>query len=224
VITLGELLMILELHRQGVSVSAIARQLGIDRKTLRTYIGKGLEPPVYEKRAQTPSIVAPYEPYLRERLAAYPALTGRRLWRETKERGFTGCYSLVRDCLRELRPPRTSRFEVCFETPPGEQAQVDFARLDIGFLDELGVKRVVWLFSMVLSHSRFIWARFVRCLRVKARMRPSRIVEALDVSPDRGPRLGDAIVGAQIDLLILDCSPEPFDKDVVSPSPLCHQC
>lgn len=34
VIKLGKLVMILELHRQGVSVSAIARQLGIDRKSL----------------------------------------------------------------------------------------------------------------------------------------------------------------------------------------------
>jgi DNA-binding MarR family transcriptional regulator len=42
VIKLGELVMILELHRQGVSVSAIARQLGIDRKTVRTHIAKGL--------------------------------------------------------------------------------------------------------------------------------------------------------------------------------------
>jgi transposase len=50
---------------------------------------------------------------------------------------------------------------VRFETPPGEQAQVDFARFDVEFLDELGVKRIVWLFSMVLGHSRFIWARFV---------------------------------------------------------------
>jgi hypothetical protein len=56
VITLGELVMILELHRQGVSVSAIARQLGIDRKTVRAYIAKGLEPPTYKKRApSTPS-------------------------------------------------------------------------------------------------------------------------------------------------------------------------
>ncbi len=160
-IKLGELVMILELHRQGVSVSAIARQLGLDRKTVRAYIAQGLEPPTYKKRAPTPSIVASYEPYLRERLAAYPALTGRRLWRELKERGFTGCYSVVRDCLRELRPPRTSGFEVRFETPPGEQAQVDFARFDVEFLDEPGVTRIVWLFSMVLGHSRFIWARFV---------------------------------------------------------------
>jgi transposase len=34
VVTLGELMMILELHRQGLKVSAIARQLGIDRERL----------------------------------------------------------------------------------------------------------------------------------------------------------------------------------------------
>ena len=46
-IKLGELFMILELHRQGVSVSAIARQLGIDRKTVRVYIAKGMAQPGY---------------------------------------------------------------------------------------------------------------------------------------------------------------------------------
>ena len=35
---LGEVVMILELHRQGVSVSAIARQVGLDRKTVHKYI------------------------------------------------------------------------------------------------------------------------------------------------------------------------------------------
>ena len=57
VIKLGELVMILDLHRQGLSVSAIARQLGIDRKTVRAYIAKGLEPPVYKTRAPRPGIV-----------------------------------------------------------------------------------------------------------------------------------------------------------------------
>jgi len=35
--------MILELHRQGVSISAIARRVGLDRKTVRRYIAQGLE-------------------------------------------------------------------------------------------------------------------------------------------------------------------------------------
>ncbi len=52
-------------------------------------------------------------------------------------------------------------FEVRFETPPGQQAQADFARFVVSFADEPGVTRIVWLFSMVLGHSRHVWARFV---------------------------------------------------------------
>ena len=45
VVRIGELVMIMELHRQGLSLTAIGRQLGIDRKTVRRYIALGLEPP-----------------------------------------------------------------------------------------------------------------------------------------------------------------------------------
>jgi transposase len=99
---------------------------------------------------------------LRERLAAYPDLTARRLLREIRERGFAGSYSVVRDRVRGIRPARSVGYEVRFETPPGEQAQVDFARFEVEFADEPGMKRIVWLFSMVLGYSRLIWARFVR--------------------------------------------------------------
>jgi transposase len=50
VIKLGELAMILELHRQGIAVSAVAPQLGIDRKTVRTHIAKGLAATTYTPR------------------------------------------------------------------------------------------------------------------------------------------------------------------------------
>ncbi len=40
-IKLGELVMNLDLHRQGLSVSAIARQLCVDRKTVRSAIARG---------------------------------------------------------------------------------------------------------------------------------------------------------------------------------------
>ena len=42
-VTLGELVMILDLARQGLTVAAIARRTGRDRKTIRTYIARGLE-------------------------------------------------------------------------------------------------------------------------------------------------------------------------------------
>ena len=124
--------------RQGLSVSAIARQVGVDRKTVRTYIAKGLEPPAYKKRPPAPSFVDRFEPYLRERLEAYPTLTARRLLREIGERGYSGSYSVVRDRVRGIRPVRSAVYETRFETPPGEQAQVDFARFEVEFADEPG--------------------------------------------------------------------------------------
>jgi transposase len=142
--------------------------MGVDRKTVRTYIAKGLEPPTYKKRASAPGVVDRFEPYLCERLAAYPSLTARRLFREIKERGFSGGYSVVRDCVRDLRPARSAGSEVRFETPPGEQAQVDLAKFEVEFVDEPGVKRIVWLFWMVLGYSRLIWARFAPPIASKA--------------------------------------------------------
>ena len=50
-VNLKGLMMILELHQQGLSVSAIARQTGIDRKTVRKYIERGLEAPAYGPRS-----------------------------------------------------------------------------------------------------------------------------------------------------------------------------
>jgi transposase len=156
VITLGELVMILDLHRQGLSVSAIARQIGVDRKTVRAHIAKGLEPLAYKKRPPKEGMVAPFVPYLRDRLTAFPGLTARRLFREINERGFAGGYSVVRDRVRDLRPAGGAGFEV-----RSQQAQVDFARFEVEFTNEPGVRRIVWLFSMVLGYSRLIWARFV---------------------------------------------------------------
>jgi transposase len=45
VVRFGELVMILDLAREGLSVSAIARRTGLDRKTIRKYIACGLEAP-----------------------------------------------------------------------------------------------------------------------------------------------------------------------------------
>ena len=160
-IKLGEVVMILDLHRQGLTVSAIARELGLDRKTVRKCIKRGLEAPVYGPRKPRQRLIDPFVRYLRERVTAYPGLTGRRLFRELRERGYAGGYTAVTDMLREIRPAPLPRFEVRFETPAGEQAQVDFAQFQLQFTDEPAVTRIVWLFSFVLGFSRLIWGRFV---------------------------------------------------------------
>ncbi len=53
-----------------------------------------------------------------DRRAAFPRDQGSRLFRG---------YTALTDFLRDVRPPSEQGFEVRFETPPGEQAQVDFA-------------------------------------------------------------------------------------------------
>ena len=90
------LVMILDLHRQGLSVTAIARQAGMDRKTVGKYIARGLEPPAYGPRIPRPRASDAFLPYLREQVAAYPGLSAVRLWRDCKERGFAGSYTAIK--------------------------------------------------------------------------------------------------------------------------------
>src|SRR5713226_1838703 len=149
-VQLGELMMILELHRQGVSVTAIARRTGRDPKTVRKYIERGIEAPVYGPRSVgRPSKLAAYLDFLRERVTAFPELSAARLTREIRELGYAGAYTAVKRYLATIRPENGPKpFEVRFETPPGVQAQVDFARFVVDFIDDPGASRVVWLFSL----------------------------------------------------------------------------
>jgi transposase len=152
--------MIHDLKRQGLSVSAIARKTGLDRKTVRKHLAGGVKPPNYKPRPQRPRQLEPFEPYLLERITLYPELSGKRLLREIAAMGFTGGYTAVTDFLRGHRPARVKPFERRFETPAGRQAQVDFAQFRVEFTDEPGVTRIFWLFSIVLGHSRWLWGRF----------------------------------------------------------------
>jgi hypothetical protein len=43
---------------------------------------------------------------------------------ELRERGYEGGYTAVTDLLRDIRPAPLPTFEVRFETPPDDQAQV----------------------------------------------------------------------------------------------------
>src|SRR5664279_5453950 len=55
--------------------------------------------------------------------------------------------------------------------------------------------------------------------RVKARMRAPPVIK-IQISAKRGARLEDAVVGAQIDLLVFDAAPQPLDKHIVAPGTL----
>lgn len=157
----GDVFMIHRLKDEGLSIRAIARRMGLDRKTVRRYVREGLAAAVYGPRAPRGSKLDAYRPYVRERIEAYPELSAQRLFREIGEFGYEGCYTSVKAYVREVRPPARAGFERRFETPPGRQGQVDFAQFKVCFGCEPGQVRVVWLFSLVLGSSRYLFARFV---------------------------------------------------------------
>lgn len=158
--SLGSIFMIHQLKEEGCSISEIARRLSMDRKTVRHHLNKGLEPPVYQTRPTIVTLLDPFKPYLKEKIDVCPELTATRLLREITDLGYEGSYTSLTDYLRTIRPPASTQFERRFETAPGLQAQVDFARFTTRFRSEPEVERIVWLFSMVLGSSRYLFGQF----------------------------------------------------------------
>lgn len=152
---------ILELHRQGLSISAIAARLEIDRKTVRKYVKNGVQAPRYGPRLPRPCVMDPFVAYVTERVQAFPELSIARVLREIRAMGYAGGRSALGEVVRDVRPPRQRGFEVRFETAAGEQAQVDFAHFSTEFDDAPQQRRSIWLFTIVLGHSRYLWGRFV---------------------------------------------------------------
>ncbi len=146
---------------QGLGRSAIARLLGIDRRTLTRWLAAGEldrdldEPPKYGPRPPRPSKLDPFKAVIAQRLTDYPLLSSVRLLEEIQADGYAGGYSQLRDYVRTVRPRPAPEPPNRFETPPGKQGQVDF-----------GEFRFPWgkryALVVVLGYSRLLWLRFFK--------------------------------------------------------------
>ena len=81
--------MIHTLKSQGLSVSEIARQLKVDRKTVRKYLRFNADDPSAMQRKPRTRKLAAYEPYLLERVHQFPTLTATRLMRSLTSQYLT---------------------------------------------------------------------------------------------------------------------------------------
>lgn len=77
-----------------------------------------------------------------------------------EEGGFTGAYQSVYRFVRRLEP-RTPDAVVRVETPPGDEAQVDFGYAGLMHDPRSGARRKAWAFVMTLSFSRHSYVEFV---------------------------------------------------------------
>lgn len=145
---------------QGLTKTAIAEKLGVDRTTIYRWIRSGQldrdldEDPVrYAPRAPVPWKLDSYKAIIRERLKQYPELSAVRLFEEVTAAGYEGGYTQVKVYVRRVRPRPREEPVIRFETPPGKQAQVDFADFKFPW-----GKRYALL--VVLGYSRLLWVRY----------------------------------------------------------------
>lgn len=163
-IGLDHLMDIRDLARQGHSTRAIARLTGLSRNTVRKVL-RGEHDPT---RKDTPraSKIDPFKDYLRGRRAEHP-LSAVRLLEEIRPMGYDGSVITLRRFLASLDEGarRREKLTVRFETPPGRQAQADWAHAG-RVADAQGRPRPVYAFTFVLSYSRMLYVRFTTSMNL----------------------------------------------------------
>jgi len=142
---------LLGMHQRGMSQSAIARQLGLDRKTVRKYLRQPSQG--YRPRPARAAKLDPYRSYLRERWEK-GVHNARKLFGEIQKRGYPGRYTQVRKALAVWREEERERAFVRFETLPGEQSQLDWGH----FSNWQGHR--LYGFALTLGYSRMRYVEF----------------------------------------------------------------
>lgn len=110
------------LIRQGVYLCDIARQLGVQPKTVRRALLRGRAPDGRQGRRR--SQLDPYRADI-DRLLTAGVWNTVVIFRELQAEGYAGQVSILRDYIRPKRAVSPSRATVRFETEPGHQLQSD---------------------------------------------------------------------------------------------------
>jgi transposase len=123
------------LHKQGWTISAIARHTGRKRRTIRNYINGVTTPGIRKPAREDP--FEPFVEYVTCRLAEDPHLWARTLCDELEELGYRLSYPTLTRQIRDrkLRPVceacanATDRANAMIDHPPGEETQWDWVDL-----------------------------------------------------------------------------------------------
>ena len=156
-ITIEERFMIKHLHKEGVPKTCIARDLGLNRRTVDRAINSDENHGNKRKSQPRGSILDPYKDYIKQRLGKYD-LTATRIQREITQQGYPGSYTILRQYVQKLKKAKPRPAFVRFETEPGEQAQMDWS--DFGLVEFDGQRRKLLCFAMVLGYSRTLYIEF----------------------------------------------------------------
>jgi transposase len=143
------------LHRaEGVSISEIARRLGIARNTVRSALVSD-RPPKYERKSAG-SLVDPFEPEIRALLAEFPRMPATVI---AERIGWTHSSSILRDRIHKIRPEYVGIDPVDRVVyQPGRTTQCDLWFPDVRIPVGHGQTRVLPVLVMTLAYSRLMTA------------------------------------------------------------------
>jgi len=141
-------------EKDGLNCNQIAAITGLSFKT----VDKWLNEKRYRMRksADISSKLDPFKNQIVQMLEKHPYTAAQILLR-IKENGFDGGYTIVKDYVRKVRPPKTRAF-LKLSFAPGECAQVDWA--SYGSVTVGKTCRRLSFFVMVLCYSRMMYAEF----------------------------------------------------------------
>lgn len=141
-------------NQHALKCSQIARQLNLDYRT----VAKWLDQNHYQQRSSPPraSKLDPFKGQIVRMLETYP-YSAAQIFQRLKEDNFDGGYTIVKDYVRKVRPPKIKAF-LKLSFAPGECAQVDWG--SYGSVTVADTTRRLSFFAMVLCYSRMMYVEF----------------------------------------------------------------
>lgn len=157
--------LIFEIHRlarDGLSNRNIATTLHLDRGTVRKYLRDPNPPKALVIKV---SKLDPFKDEIQKLLTIDHKASATVVQQRLKTQGFDGGLSILRAYLRAVRPQPKEAF-IRFESPPGQQCQVDwghFSTLTYG-----NTTRKLYCLAVIECYSRLMYLEFTHSQRQEA--------------------------------------------------------
>jgi len=141
-------------QNHGLTVAQIADQLHLDERTVARWLAAEKFRP--RRTARRPSKLDPFKAQIVRWLQSYP-YTATQIFLRLREKGYAGGITIVKDYVRQIRPPRAPAF-LTLAFAPGDCAQVDWGQF--GSICVGNTRRRLSFFVMVLCYSRMLYVEF----------------------------------------------------------------
>lgn len=143
--------------QQGLSVSQIAHESGLDKNTVKKWLSRDRYEESAGAKAPRASKLDAHRESIRRLLASHE-YTAVQVYQRLKDQGYEGGYSILKRFISQVRPrPQKAYLPLTFG--PGECAQVDWGSW--GSVRVGNTRRALSFFVMVLCHSRWMYVEFV---------------------------------------------------------------